>query len=447
MKMLQAISAALLLVASTLFAQEAAPEQAVPEKLKPAMKAYDFGLEMEKANRPDKALAAYREAIQQAETSGDAQAKIVLTAASNNAGTLLLAKGQVEEAEAMFRKAAKADPQHALAINNLAGVLLRQKKIDEAIAMYEQAIKADPTQGMALNNLARLLITAKDYPAAAKVLASSMKLNPVNMRDTLVLTAVVYEKMERKQADQDALWRVLLATTDKTPVAQLNLIKDLFKAGAYQQPKQLLAETLKKEPDWAEARLLQARIQMLEGKNELALKTLQEILPKMPQDFTVRQDAIALLTQSGNVEEAAALANQAVKDFPSLAKAWFALGCVEEKRNDMKAAEKAYFEATKLDGTMADGWNNLGNVVSKRNDAKTAIFCYGKALEADKDNAKAKYNLARTLVISKADIKKGLQLMAIVASGTSEVAPQAKKFMDDMATIAKGGDPLTVSAK
>jgi tetratricopeptide (TPR) repeat protein len=120
---------------------------------------------------------------------------------------------------------------------------------------------------------------------------------------------------------------------------------------------------------------------------------------------------------------------------------------VEEKRDNMKGAEKAYFEATKLDASLADAWNNLGNVVSKRNDAKAAIFCYGKALEADKNHAKAKYNLARTLVISKADIKKGLQLMAVVASGTSEMAPEAKKFMDEAASIAKGGGSLSVTAK
>ncbi len=447
MNMLSWLSVVVLMATLTPIARGAQTENMPPEVVKPAMKAYDLGLEMEKANRPDAALGSYREAIQEAEKIADAPAKTVLTAAANNAGTILLAQGRVEEAEAMFRKAVKADPQHALAINNLAAALLRQKKLDEAIATYEQAIKADPKHGMALNNLARLLITAKDYPAAAKVLSASMKLNPINMRETLLLTSVVYEKMERKQEDKDALWRVLLATTDKTPVAQLNLIKELFKAGARQQPTQLLAEALKKNPDWPEARLFQARVQMLEGKNEVALKTLQELLPKMPQDFTVRQDAIALLTQSGNLEEAAALANQAVKDFPALGTAWFALGCVEEKRGKMKEAEKAYFQATKLDASLSDAWNNLGTMASKRNDAKTAIYCYGKALDADKTNVKAKYNLARTLVISKADIKKGLQLMAVVASGTSEVAPQAKKFMDDMATIAKGGDPLAGSVK
>jgi tetratricopeptide (TPR) repeat protein len=447
MNMLSGLRVAMVMATMSLFVRGAQTEDPVPEAIKPIMKAYDLGLEMEKADRPDVALSAYREAIQQAEQADDPKAKLVLTAAANNAGTILLAQGLVKEAEAMFRKAVKADPQHALAINNLAGVLLRQKKLDEAIATYEQAIKADPTQGMALNNLARLLLTAKDYPAAAKVLSASMKINPANMRDTLMLTMVVYEKMDRKQEEKDALWRVLLATTDKTPVAQLNLIKEMFKAGARQQPTRLLAEALKKNPDWPEARLLQARVQMLEGKNEAALNTIQELLPLLPNDFTVRQDAIALLTQAGKIEDAAALASQAIKVFPKLGAAWFALGCVEEKRGNMKEAEKAYYEATKLDPSLTDAWNNLGSVVSKRNDAKAAIYCFGKALDADKDNAKAKYNLARTLVISKADIKKGLQLMAIVASGTSEVAPQAKKFMDDMASIAKGGDPLKVSAK
>lgn len=447
MKTTRGLSVALVVATLTLLVRGAQPESFVPEAVKPIMKAYDLGLEMEKARRPEAALAAYREAIQQAEKSDDANAKLVLSAASNNAGTLLLAKGLAEEAEAMFRKATKADPKHALALNNLAGSLLKQKKVEEAIAVYEEAIKVDPRQGTALNNLARMLIAAKDYPSAAKVLSASININPANMRETLVLTTVVYEKMDRKQEDKEAVWRVLVALTDKTPAAQLNIIKDLYKAGARQQPGQRLAELLKAKPEWPEARLLEARVQMLEGKNEAALKTIEDLLPLLPNDFTVRQDAIALLTQAGKLEDASALASQAVKAFPKLGAAWYALGCVEEKRGNLKEAEKAYYEATKLNPSLADAWNNLGSVVSKRNDAKTAIFCYGKALEADKDHGKAKYNLARTLVISKADIKKGLQLMAVVASGASDAAPQAKKFMDDMATIATGGDPLKVSAK
>jgi len=447
MKMQRWLSVAITLATLSLFAQKAQTENVVPEAVKSIMKAYDLGLEMEKVNQPDAALSAYREAIQQAEKSDDANAKLVLSAASNNAGTLLLAQGQVEEAEALFRKAVKADPKHALALNNLAGALLKQNKLDDAIVTYEQAIKTDPSQGTALNNLARLFIAAKDYPSAAQVLSASININPANMRDTLMLTSVVYEKMDRKQEDKDAIWRVLLATTDKTPAAQLNLLKEMFKAGARQQPSQLLADVLKQKPEWSEARLLQARMQILEGKNDAALNTLQDLLPLLPNDFTVRQDAIALLTQAGKLEDATALASQAIKVFPKLGAAWFALGCVEEKRGNLKEAEKAYYEATKLNASLADAWNNLGSVISKRNDAKTAIFCYGKALEADKNHAQAKYNLARTLVISKADIKKGLQLMAVVASGDSEAAPQAKKFMDDMVAIAKGDDPLKVNAK
>jgi tetratricopeptide (TPR) repeat protein len=447
MKKLLCISTALLVGSCALWAQTTMNDPNVPAQLKPAMKAYNAALELEQAGETAAALVAYQEALQQAESATHASAKVVASAAANNAGTLLLAKGQLAEAEAMFRRAMKADPQHAMAINNLAGLLLRQKRVDEAISMYEQAIRADPKQGMALNNLARLLLLANDYSGAAKALHASLQANPVNMRETLLLTSVVYEKMEQPREEQDRIWRVLLATTDKQPASQLQLIKDMLKAGARQQPTQILADLLQKDPQWNEARLLQARVQMLSNQNAPALKTIQELLPLMKDDFSVRQDAIALLTQTGKIEEAYALASQAVKDFPKLGTAWYALGCVEEKREDWKGAEKAYYEATKLDASLADGWNNLGNVVSKRNDAKVAIYAYGKALEADPSHAKAKYNLARTLVISKLDIKTGLKLMAVVASGSSEVAPEAKRFLDEAAAMAKGGGSLNVTAK
>lgn len=441
------ISAALLAGAWGLLAQDGSTEAPVPEKLKPAMKAYDLGLDMAKAKRPDAALAAYRDAMQAAEQASDPQAKVVLSSAANNAGAILLVQGRAEEAEAMFRKAVAADPKHALALNNLSAALLKQGKTEEAIAVLKQAIKADAKQGMALNNLARMLIHARDYELAAKTLRASLSLNPENTRETLMLAALAYEKAGVADVEQDKIWKVLLATTDGKPATQLELLKEMVKVGMREQPERILTGILAGKADWVEAKVMLAQLQVLKGKNDLALRSFLDLIPLLPKDVTVRRNAIALLLQAGKTDDAEKLVRDALKEFPKAAVFWFELGRVEEKRGQNLEAEKAYYEAVRIDASMADAWNNLGALVSKRNDVKTTLVCYNNALKADKNHATAKYNLARTLVLSKADIKLGLQLMGAVASGESDVAPMAKKFIDDMAMIAEGGDPLKNNVK
>jgi len=63
------------------------------------------------------------------------------------------------------------------------------------------------------------------------------------------------------------------------------------------------------------------------------------------------------------------------------------------------------------------------------------------ALFADPGSTEAQYNLGRSLVISKTDFERGVRLLLTASGGSGEAAVRAKKFLDDLDTLAKGGDP------
>lgn len=429
-----------------LYAAPAETDEAIPATLKPAMNDYDTGLEHLKANRHTEALASFRKALAQAESVKTPQARTVVSCAANNAGNLLMLQGKAPEGEKMYRQAAAADPQHALAINNLGVALLKQGKLEEAIKTFELAVKTDPGQGLALNNLASLLLQAGNLKLAAKYLAASLKLNPQNQRQTLLLTARLYDKAGSKPEAQDKLWTSLVKTTDGSANARLLLASEFLQTGLLTQADRRISDLIKEKPNWPEARLQQARLRVLQGRETEAIKTLRELIPLLPKE-SVRADLAGLLARTGKPAEAELLAREAVALSPKEADAWFALGRAQEKLGKHGEAEKSYYEAVRLNRGQANAWNNLGILAARREDVETALTCYLAALFADPYNTEAQYNLGRSLVISKTDFERGVRLLMTASTGSGEAAMRAKQFLADLEKISKGGDPKWTAAE
>ena len=422
-------------------APDAAHAVPASEEGEGAMTDYDTGLELLKAGRDDAALAAFRSAITKTEAATDPAARVIRSTAANNAGNILLRRGQAAEAEALYRQAVAADPKHALAINNLGVSLLKQGQVQAAVETFEQAVRIDPQHGMALNNLASLLIQAGKLDLAAKYLATSLKLNPQNRRQTLFLTARLYDKANRPATAQEGLYQELVSTTDGSKLARLKLATEYLQAGLLGQAERILASLLQKEKEWPEARLQQARLQALQGREAEAITALRALLPLLPQETAVRTDLAALLLRTGKTDEAGALARDATQKVPGDAAGWFILGRVNEKKGAFDEAEKCYFKAISSDRGHAEAWNNLGILAARREDVKTALTCYINALFADPDSTEAQYNLGRSLVVSKTDFERGVRLLMTASTGTGEAAERARKYVADLELIASGGDP------
>ena len=66
-------------------------------------------------------------------------------------------RGDLEQAEHMFRQAIDLEPNMAAALTNLGNLVYRQGEVEEARRLYERAIEHDPTQPEARYNLANTL--------------------------------------------------------------------------------------------------------------------------------------------------------------------------------------------------------------------------------------------------------------------------------------------------
>ncbi len=183
-----------------------------------------LGAMQEQAQRPDLALASYRQAL-----------KLDESAARLNDLALLL---EPQPAEPLFRKAlamrqrdsGPKHPETAIAMNNLGNVLLAQRKLVEAerlqrgaLQILETALGKDhPRTGISCSNLADVL-RAKGDAVSAKAL----------YRRTLSINEKAYGKAHLEvAADLDNLAAYLDELGEKVESAHLSRRAAAIKAGA-----------------------------------------------------------------------------------------------------------------------------------------------------------------------------------------------------------------------
>ena len=117
----------------------------------------------------DEAEAHYRRAIEIDPNYAEAH---------NNLGLLLDDRGRRAEAAEQFRKALEINPQYVQAHNNLGVLLMNQGMMADAIVQFRAAVALDPKFDLAHGNLGRALSHQGQNTAAAAELRAFLRLQP-----------------------------------------------------------------------------------------------------------------------------------------------------------------------------------------------------------------------------------------------------------------------------
>jgi tetratricopeptide (TPR) repeat protein len=163
---------------------------------------------------------------------------------------ILLAAGNVEEAQEEADWALQQQPQHTGAKMLQSGIYLRKGDNDQAIVLAEQALATDVTNEVARQFLAQLLLMKDDPAEARALLEEGLRLNPesVDLRQSLV---VLY----RRQNDQEGEIRILRKLANLQPdMAERHhlLAEALHRNGQVDEAEQVLRTRMKQEQDQEE---------------------------------------------------------------------------------------------------------------------------------------------------------------------------------------------------
>ncbi len=119
-----------------------------------------LGLVLSKENRPDEAIAQYREALRLKPDDADAHYDLA---------NALYRKGLWDEAISQYREDLKLSPDDPEGHNNLGAVLFQKGNLNEAITQFQEALRLKPDYASAQKNLATAMAAQQTAPPSANL--------------------------------------------------------------------------------------------------------------------------------------------------------------------------------------------------------------------------------------------------------------------------------------
>lgn len=277
--------------------------------------------------------------------------------------TVYQAAGKVSEAEAVFKKAAAANPNSANAHLELARFYLAQNR-PEGEAAARAAMQLAPKDITPRLLLARVFRATGRPAEAASQLRELKSIAPENPQAYRALGLFYEEGREREKAIQE--FQSVLAAKPADLFVKQRLIDNLIEVGKFKEAESLNQEVLKATKDNAPAFFDQGRILLA-----------QEQL----------QDA------STAFQKAAVLA-------PNNAQIHYLLGTTQVKLGLPALARTSFAKALELEPTMTGAAVALAGLAVSGGDQKTALQITGKALALDPGSLSAQVARAQALLAS-----------------------------------------------
>jgi tetratricopeptide (TPR) repeat protein len=318
-------------------------------------------------------------------------------------------------AEGLWRLTIEQAPHNARAHGNLGCVLLTAGRVEEAIQSLITGMGLDPRLGFIHLNLGNAYLRLGKVDHAISFLERGARLSE-DARGIDILGGALFDKGDYLGATRQFRKALELAPG---PRAHHRLAKALGMLERREEALQHLAEALRLDPGYEEARLESAALLVELGRPEEALEHLREALATPPNPVVELYDAAQVLRSVGHVDEALALLHEITLTAPEIPEAWadsaVTIGLKpdaspEERRQALRMA----LEANELAGsprsefldTLAEALVLLGDArldpeatarEGPQGDAARALEHLRRAVELAPDDARGHERLAETL--------------------------------------------------
>lgn len=209
--------------------------------------------------------------------------------------------GQLDDAEAVFRKLIGFYPDNKVLRQMLAQFFMAHKMPDKAEAQYRDMVKERPKDMEAKLDLVRFIGQLKGQDAAADELLAFIKADPKAYDLKLMLAS--QRQQQKRGADAQALWREVIAEAGKDPAglrARAALAADLLGAGKKDEANKLIAEVVAADARNEPALLLRAGVAMDERRLDDAVADLRTILRDAPTSAQARVMLARALEMQGS---------------------------------------------------------------------------------------------------------------------------------------------------
>ena len=372
-------------------------------------------------------------------------------------GVALHKKGNLQEAERLYRAILKFQPKHPHANHNLGIIAASLNNSKAALTLFKIALEADPEIEQFWISYIETLIKEQKLTNAQQALSKAAMTGFVGERFNILqiqLTQLILGQakaqlvtlqgptqsevnslltnhqngqleitldqalsMSKKFPDHPLSWKVLGAIfgqagqmdkalfanqkavllDPKDPYTHLNLGYTLQIHGRLEQAEASYRKAITIKPDFAEAYYYMGNILKDIKKLEQAETSYRQAIAMKPDYAEAYNNLGATLQNLGRLKQAEAIYRQAMAIKPDYAEAHYNLGNMLKDLNRLLEAETSYRQAIELKPDYAEAFNNLGNTLAQLRKLKDAEISYRQAIELKPDYAEAYNNLGALL--------------------------------------------------
>ncbi|MEL0108078.1 MAG: tetratricopeptide repeat protein [Rhodospirillaceae bacterium] len=300
-------------------------------------------------------------------------------------------QGDLDKAEALYRKLLANEPKHAEGWYHLGGIAYQKRQWADAIEYLQKALNIVPDYAEALNILGVAYKNLGQLDDAHQQLSKAIALQP-NFPDALCNLGNVLMTMGQLE-DAKEHYQKAITLNPNFVLALSNLGAALLKLRRWDEAIEHLKKAISLSPHYAEAHNNLGVAYKELYKNEQAIECYQNALMLNPDYGDAHNNLGNAFVALGRYEEslehfqrAIALGLGTAEVITNLGTAYHELGRYEE-------ALTHYQQALAANPGHAATYNNMGNSFNLQGRPEDAITYYQKALEQAPDFAEAYHNI------------------------------------------------------
>ena len=294
-------------------------------------------------------------------------------------------KGQVEEAERLYKAILNSQPAQPDANHNLGVLLVSINKTDAALPLFKVAVETNSKVDQFWLSYIDALIKAKQVENAKQVLEQAKN------------QGVAGDKLDILKTQLNSLNTTGNVYSANPPQKLLSRLLEHYQNGRLGDAEILALSITRDFPNHNFSWMILAAVFKAIGRNTEALNANQTAVELSPQDAEAHSNLGVTLQELGRLNEAEVSLRQAIVLRPNYPEAHNNLGNALKEQGRLDEAEASYRQAIVLKPGYANAHSNLGATLQELGRLDEAEASYIQAIALKPNYAEAYSNLGVTL--------------------------------------------------
>ncbi|MBT4239659.1 tetratricopeptide repeat protein [Oceanospirillaceae bacterium] len=294
-------------------------------------------------------------------------------------------KGQVEEAERLYKAILNSQPAQPDANHNLGVLLVSINKTDAALPLFKVAVETNSKVDQFWLSYIDALIKAKQGENAKQVLEQAKN------------QGVAEYKLDILKTQLNSLNTTGNVYSANPPQKLLSRLLEHYQSGRLGDAEILALSITRDFPNDNFSWMILAAVFKAIGRNTEALNANQTAVELSPQDAEAHSNLGVTLQELGRLNEAEVSLRQAIVLRPNYPEAHNNLGNALKEQGRLDEAEASYRQAIVLNPGYANAHSNLGATLQELSRLDEAEASYIQAIALRPNYAEAYSNLGVTL--------------------------------------------------